>query len=696
METTTHEPQAPEAYEAKVRRLFGDRIVDKGLAQQEAFARLPRYVSEYLIAKYVRPETQAQDLDRIKVQIRERLPDADRRELIKDRLVREGQYVLIDSVEVRVDLRSGQRFATVPALEERNARIEAGVLERNPGLLTGGMWGTVKLWYRPEADPDRPVEVVGFTPFQADVTSVDDVIAARKELTTEEWVRLMLTSVGLDPSAFPSDRVRLLLLARLVPLVEGNVNLIELGPRQTGKTFLLRNTSPQAFVVSGGKSSPANLFVNLSTRAVGIVGSRKVVVFDEVASTTFADAEATVSMLKDYMESGQFSRGAKTYSSDASIVLAGTLDVDGARPAGRYRHLFEALPDELVDAAFLDRIHGYLPGWEIPKVTRACLWRGPAFVTDYFGEYLLALRRLELRGEVHRLSFNQHLTQRDLVAVERLTAGLLKLVHPDGDFTESELAALASLAVEMRQRVHDQLGVLAPGEFHSKAIAFEGMVPSPAGDMGREPEAVQRYDRMNDHALVGEVTGLAVIERDGRPAGGDLIVIEVSMVPGGPGLEVTGGRGVVLRESVRAAYNLVASREEALGIRPGALARSKVLVHLVHIAEEREGPSAGIAFVVGIVSAATGRAVRPALALTGEVSLHGKVTSVGGVAEKVRAAASYGRKVVVVPRENARDLESLPDALLERVEIVPVTTVEEVVEAALLPAAAAPSEEARA
>jgi ATP-dependent Lon protease len=671
-------------FEDKVREAFNDRIVDKKLAQQEAFSRLPRFVSEYLIAKYVRPETAAEDIERVKGQIRERLPDLERRELIKDRLVRDGQFVLIDTVEVRVDLKDGQRLASVPSLEVRNARIERSVLDANPGLLAGGMWGTVKLWYRPEVDAERPIEVVGFTPFQADVTRVDDVIASRKEFSTEEWIRLMLASVGLDAQSFASDRVRLLLLARLIPLVESNVNLVELGPRQTGKTFLLRNTSPQAFVVSGGKTTPANLFVNLSSKSVGILGSRKVVVFDEVASTSFADAESTVSMLKDYMESGQFSRGAKTYSSDASIVLCGNLDVEAERPDRRYRHLFEMLPEDLIDAAFLDRLHGYLPGWEIPKITRSALATGPGLVTDYFGEYLLALRRLEFRGEVHRLAFNHHLTQRDLVAVERLTAGLVKLVHPDGDFTDSELANLTSLAVEMRQRVHDQLAVLASGEFHKKAIAFEGMPPSTAADMRAEPEAIQRYDRMNDHALVGEVTGLAALERDGKVVGGDIIVIEVSILPGSPGVEVTGGRGRVLRESVRAAYNLVASQAEALGVPRDRVAQHRVLVHLVHIAQEREGPSAGVAFVVGIVSALSARPVKPALAFTGEVSLHGKVTAVGGVPEKVRAAAGFGRKCVVIPRENARDLESLPDEVLERIEVVPVSTIEEVIEQALV------------
>ena len=684
IEPPQDETMTVESFDDKVARLFGARVVHKALAQQEAFARIPRYVTEYLIAKYVRPETAEEDLRRIKEQLRERLPDLDRRELIKDQLVREGHFVLIDAVEVRVDLKTGERGARIPSLDERNARIQEAIVEANPGLLVGGMWGTIKLWYRPEVDRERPVEIVGFTPFQADVSSIDDVVAARAEFTREEWIRLMLASCGLEADAFESDRVRLLLLSRLIPLVESNVNLIELGPRQTGKTFLLRNTSPKSFLLSGGKATPANLFVNLSTRSVGILGSYDVVVFDEIASTSFGDASATVSMLKDYMESGQFSRGAKTYSSDASIVMTGNLDVEGDSPHRKYRHLFEMLPSELIDTAFLDRMHGYLPGWEIPKIRRSFLATGPAFVTDFFGEYLLQLRRREFRGEVHQLGFNQHLTQRDLVAVERLTAGFLKLLYPDGNFTESELSSLASVAVEMRQRVHDQLSVLAPGEFREKRIAFEGMTPSLAVDMSGGAEDTERYDRMNHQPLVGEVTGLALIRRGGQIVGGDLVVVEASVVPGKPSVELTGSRGTDLRESVRTAYNLISTRADLLGVPAGRLQESRLLVHVLHIAEEREGPGVGVAFLVAMVSALTGRPVRPALALTGEVSLLGKVTPVEGLPEKVRTAASHGRRVVIAPEDGLAELDSVPASVLERLEIIGVTMVEEAIEAALL------------
>jgi ATP-dependent Lon protease len=460
---------------AQLKALFGDRIVNKGLAQQGSFSRLPRYVAEYIVAKYVHEETAESDLERIKDQIRRRFPDPDQREVIKNELLRAGHYTLIDRVEARVDLREESRWAVIPSLGEDRVRLDGRIADANPKLLAGGSWGTVELGYRPEVDEKNPLEVTGFTAFQVNVTGLQDYIAGRARFTSDEWIDLLLGSVGYEPSYFPARRTKLLLLSRLVPLLERNVNLIELGPRQTGKTFLLRNTSPEVFVVSGGKATPATLFINLARGEIGIIGSRKVVVFDEIANTSFDDVEATVSVLKDFMESGQFSRGKQSFTSEASLLLCGNIDVDGDQPLSSYRHLFEVLPKPLIDTAFLDRLHGYLPGWEIPKITRDALSVADGFVIDYLGAVFVRLRNDEFRDAVHALEFNRALTQRDLVAIERITAGLLKLLYPGGDFTTAELAELATLAVEYRQRVHDQLVKLAPGEFRPKRIAFEGM-----------------------------------------------------------------------------------------------------------------------------------------------------------------------------------------------------------------------------
>jgi ATP-dependent Lon protease len=454
----------------KVHSLLGDKVVIKALAQQAAFQGLPRYVSEYLIAKYVKPDTWRDDLAKMQAKVRELLPDLEQRELLKERLLSRGEITLIDNVDARVDLRGGERWARVPALQDNKVRITGALLEQHSGLLLGGLWGTVKVRYAPEVNAKDPNEIVSFTPFQVGPPDLAAYRAARSHFTTEEWIGLMLTSAGYSPAAFPDRRTRLLLLSRLVPLVERNVNMLELGPRQTGKTFLLRNVSPRVFTISGGRTSPANLFVNLSTKAIGIVGTRKVVVFDEIAHTTFGDEEATISTLKDYMESGQFSRGSLAFAADAGLVFTGNLDVEGDKPHSKYRHLLEPLPEELIDSAFQDRMHAYMPGWEIPKITPASVSQGVGFVTDYFGEALVRLRDDSYADRIRSVTLGEGLTKRDHTAVERIGSGMIKLLYPDGKPTDDELREVIHLACEYRQRVHDQLCKLAPGEFKTKII----------------------------------------------------------------------------------------------------------------------------------------------------------------------------------------------------------------------------------
>jgi ATP-dependent Lon protease len=664
----------------KSRQVFGDRVVVKALTQRAAFHRLPRYVSEYLIAKYVRPESWHDDLDKVQAKIKDLLPETDRRELVKERLLRTSEVVLIDPVEARIDLRNGQRWARVDALGDDRVRVPSSLLEQNPGLLLGGLWGTAKVRYTPEIDPNHPNELVNFTPFQVGPPDAAAFRAGRARFTTDEWIDLMLQSAGYTPQAFPSRRIRLLLLTRLAVLVQGNLNLVELGPRQTGKTFLLRNVSPRVFTISGGRATPANLFYNLATKAVGILGARKVVVFDEIANTTFGDADATISTLKDYMESGQFSRGAKSFAADASLLFTGNLDVQDDQPDEHYQHLFQPLPAQLIDAAFLDRLHGYLSGWEIPKITPESLSKGVGFITDYFGEVLTRLREEDFQGATADLAFSAGMTRRDQVSVERLVSGLVKLIYPDGKMTKSELEEIAALACELRQRVHNQLVEIAPGEFKPRFIGLEGMTEHGAKDLRTPSKArLPQDDPLNREAVIGAVTGLGVTTRDGVIVGGDVILIQVSAFSAVKcaGLTVTGLHGRIFSDSVRTAYNIVRSRFRDFGINERLLRERVVAVHLTRIAEPKEGPSAGLAFVVGIVSALTGRAVKPACAMTGEVSLFGQVTGVGGVAFKIKAAVKAGRKLVLIPAENAREASQVPDDVLSQVEVVAVRTIEE-------------------
>lgn len=671
----------------KVRTVFGPLAVRKDLARGELFQKIPRYVTEFLIAKYVDPEDPAPGLERVKRLVEEHYPGHGQAQVIRHRLMQQGSFVLLDEIDVRVDLEAGIYWARIPSLDENRARIRPGLADRYPALLAGGMWGTARLRYTPDFELKGriyPIEIVAFEPFQARATNLDSYLQARKTFTTEEWIDLLLRSVGYEPTALSGRRAKLLLLARLLPLVESNLNIIELGPRQTGKTFLLRNTSPHAFIVSGGKATPANLFVNLATGQLGLIGTRKVVFFDEIAHTQFGDAATTLSIFKDYMESGQFSRGNKTYVSDASIVFAGNIEVENDLPSPSYPHLFAVLPPEIQDVALLDRLHGFIPGWELPKISPQLLAKGYGLVTDYLADVFNQLRNSTFQDLVRNLGLADSFTQRDKRAVARLVSGLAKLLFPHGEFSEDELKEIAALAVELRQRVYNQLTILAPGEFKPKQLHFKGMPKFEPKDFQHHKDVRIRDDRANKENLVGEITGLVALMYRDRVIGGDIMLVEVSAFSGSPGIKVTGVHGHTLRHSVEAAYAYVRNSAQALGI-PGDLLKSKrVHVHLVHIATPREGPSAGLTFLVGIVSALTGWPVRAGIAVTGEVSLHGRVTAVGAAPQKIMAAYRHGRKMVILPKENEPDLLKVPPQALSAFRVIPVENAAQAIAAALI------------
>lgn len=477
MTTDTYQPTA---VDDKVASLMQDRVVLKPLTRwNEAYKEFPRYVMEYLCARYVDPGNPIAGQQRIDRLLQEHYVDSEARELIKSRIKERGEYVLLGSLQVRLDAARDHYWAEVPALGANDVRISQRVLqEYGDTLLTGGAWGTMTIEYDAKYELSGkiyPFFIREFKPFQITRLDLADYVAKRRLFTDQEWIDLLITSIGFNPARF-DQRVKMLFLLRLVPFVEPNYNLIELGPRETGKTYTYRNTSSRSFVISGGKATPATLFFNLASRKIGILGYRDVIFFDEIANTRFGDPESTISVLKDYMQTGHFSRGPLEMSSTASIVLGGNIDTDLERrqPMDRYVHLFEVLPAELQDTAFLDRIHAFLPGWELPKIQPENYAGGYGFITDYLAEIFTRLRR-----QTHFLTAVQAqanldgLTGRNQHAVAKTASGLLKLIYPHrtaDDLQRDELAACLGLAAECRERIIAQLAIMAPGEF--KPVRF--------------------------------------------------------------------------------------------------------------------------------------------------------------------------------------------------------------------------------
>jgi ATP-dependent Lon protease len=673
----------------KFKRIFGGKIVNKRLTTRTGVDEFPRYVLEYLIDNYCTEENFQEDLQRVVRRLRENFVHGAEAEKIRHMIRETRSHSIIASLEVRLQETEDKYWGTISAINESFVNVTEGLVRQYPMLLSGGMWGTITLTYDETEVHNkkiRPFKVVEFTPFQISVIDLGEYIEKRREFTADEWLDILINSVGLNPEPL-SRREKLLYLLRMVPMVEPNANTIELAPRETGKTYLYRNISYYSHVLSGGKATPAGLFINNASGKVGVVGTRDAVVFDEIANTDFTDPKALVSIMQGYMQDGKFSRGKKEILAFASIVLVGNLDVQGKLPHEKYYHLFEPLPAFLQVEAFIDRLHAYVPGWEIPKIGPDSVSQDYGFITDYFCEIMHELRRADVLGGlrsrfrlVETSATGSGVTGRDIRAVEKVLSGLVKLLYPHGELDDDELAEMLSLAVEGRQRVRNQLHLMAPGEYGPTTLAatFERngrqVVPTL-----KDARRVQQI-KLPATPRVGEVIGLGVIGEDR----GVILHFEMQASPGSGRIIPLGSMQRVMKESVAAANQFIKANAKALGLPSNWSEEKDVAVLATMMALPKEGPSAGITIVTGIISALTGRPVRNDLAMTGEITIMGKVLGVGGILPKLQAAIDAGCREVIVPQENERDVAMIPDYLRGKIQVRFASSIEEVLGTALL------------
>ncbi len=665
----------------KLKEVFRGKVVNKAHTINTGVDEFPRYVLEYLIDNYCSEETFHEDMETVVRRLKETFVYGAEAEKIRHYIRENRSHSVIASLEARLVETEDRYWGTISAINENFVNIPESVVRQYPMLLSGGMWGTIDLTYDETEIHNkkiRPFKITAFTPFQVSVINLDEFIERRKEFSADEWIDILVNSCGLDPEQM-TRRQKLLYLCRCIPLVETNANMVELGPRETGKTYLYRNISYYAHVLSGGKATPAQLFINLNTGRIGEVGVRDAVVFDEIANTDFTDPRSFVSIMQGYMQDAKFSRGKKEILAFASLVFVGNLDIQGDLPHEKYYHLFEPLPDFLQVIAFLDRIHGYLPGWEIPKLTPNSYSRDYGFVTDYFCEIMHELRRVDLLGAIRsRFEVVDHarrasgVSGRDQRAVMKTTSGLLKLLHPDGRVSDDELEDILSLSCELRQRVRDQLHLIAPGEYDRISL---GVLMKPSGKQVvpelPDSKRVQRVT-LPEKPSIGEVVGLAV-EGDH----GCILRFEMQATKGSGRIVPLGSIQRVMRESIEAAAQYIRAKHEDLGISAEWRKSFDVAVLATYMGVPKEGPSAGITIVAGIVSALKKVPVRHDLAMTGEITIMGKVLPVGGIQQKVRAAYDAGVREVLLPADNLKEAEGLPSYVLDGIKLTPVTTIAE-------------------
>lgn len=672
----------------KLKEVFRGKVVNKAHTINTGVDEFPRYVLEYLIDNYCSEETFHEDMEKVVRRLKETFVYGAEAEKIRHFIRENRSHSVIASLEARLVETEDKYWGTISAINENFVNIPESIVRQYPMLLSGGMWGTIDLSYDETEIHNkkiRPFKITGFMPFQVSVINLDEFVERRVEFSTDEWIDVLVNSCGLDPSGM-SRRQKLLYVCRCIPLVETNINMVELAPRETGKTYLYRNISYYAHVLSGGKATPAQLFINLNSGRIGEVGVRDAVVFDEIANTDFADPKSFVSIMQGYMQDAKFSRGKKEILAFASLVFVGNLDVQGNLPHEKYYHLFEPLPDFLQVIAFLDRIHGYLPGWEIPKLAPNSYSKDYGFVTDYFCEIMHELRRVDLLGAIRsRFEVVDHtgrthgVSGRDQRAVMKTTSGLLKLLHPDGRVTDEELQDILSLSCDLRQRVRDQLHLIAPGEYDRISL---GALMKPSGKQVvpelPDSKRVQRV-MLPEKPSIGEVVGLAVAGDHGC-----ILYFEMQATKGSGRIVPLGSIQRVMRESIEAAAQYIRAKHEELGISAEWRTGFDVAVLATFMGIPKEGPSAGITIVTGIVSALKKIPVRNNLAMTGEITIMGKVLPVGGIQQKVRAAYDAGVKEVLLPVDNMKEAAGLPSYILNGIKLTPVSSIDEVIAVSLV------------
>lgn len=672
----------------KLKEIFEGKVVNKKLTVNTGVDEFPRYVVEYLIDNYCGEETFEEDLFRVVKRLRENFVHGAEAEKIRHFIRENRNHAIIANLEARLVETEDKYWGMISAINENFVNISDSLVRQYPMILSGGMWGTIELEYDENeihGKKIRPFKVAGFTPFQISIIDTKEFIEKRRQFSASEWLDILVNSFGLDPERM-NRRQKILYIMRAVPLAESNCNLIELGPRETGKTYLYRNMSYYAHVLSGGKATPASLFINLNTGRVGLVGSRDAVVFDEIANTEFTDPKSLVSIMQGYMQDAKFSRGKKEILAFASIILVGNLDVQGKLPHEKYQHLFEPLPSFLQAEAFIDRLHCYLPGWDIPKLGPESASKDYGFITDYFCEIMHELRRIEILGPVKRrfelfdtAKTSQGVTTRDQKGVLKTLSGLLKILYPHGEISDDELVEALTYAIEGRQRIRNQLLTMAPGEYYPVVIGAK------LNGNGRVvvPELVDalRKQRISlpDKPLVGEVIGLSVVGENQ----GVLVKFEVQTTKGTGRVIPLGSIQKVMKESIEAAVQYIKAHYNELDISHDWKSKD-IAVLATMMGTPKEGPSAGITIATGIVSALRQIPVRNDIAMTGEITLMGKVIPVGGVHAKVQAAIEAGLKTVILPKENENEIHYMPDYLKDRVKVIFVSDIKEVLQEVLV------------
>jgi ATP-dependent Lon protease len=648
----------------KVTRIFAGKVVRKDLVRKvKVGANVPVFVLEYLLGKYCASSDEMairMGMDVVNKTLADNYIRPDESMRAQSKVERQGRFTFIDKVKVR--LVDSRYWADVTNFGHKYVHVPTRYVEEYDRLLTGGIWAQIDMRFESDEDEQgkNPFWIDNLTPIQLATFDLAEYQRLRGEFTTDEWLDLMVRSMGYEPSLM-DRRLKLLFLVRLIPLCERNFNLVELGPRGTGKSYAVQELSPYTALLTG-PTTVANLFGHMSGRDKGMVAIWDAVAFDEIADLQKMPREV-ITTLKTYCESGQFQRGREAASGYASIAMFGNTDqpVDVMVQTG---HLFAPMPDVIRDdMAFIDRLHFYLPGWEVPKMRNEHFTDGYGFVVDYLAEALRDLRKLNFTEIIdHHFSLGAHLNARDRKAVRRTVSGLVKIMHPHGEVTREDLEELLALAIEGRRRVKEQLKKMGSFEYHHTSFSYL------VEETGEErfvgvPEQGGRDLISTDPLAPGSVYA-ASVSGDGTVG---LYRLEVSLSGGTGKLKLAGGVSGDMKESIQRAFGYLQAHKTEIGV-ARELDTSDFHVEAINLLGNRVSAEIGIAFVVAAYSALRRSPAQPGLLVLGDMSIQGNIKPVRSLVEPLQVALDNGARRALIPIENKRSFFDVSSEVLETID----------------------------
>lgn len=648
---------------------FPGLVVRKDLLRRmrSAFG-VPAFVIEFLLGKYCAStdeEAIREGLEFVRETLQSKYVKPDEREAVKSAIKQHSSYEIIDKISARLVETHDKYWARLSSLDLDFINIEEHQVREHDRLLMGGVWAEIKLRYDDAyvfKGQNRPFFVESIRPIQLSTRNIERFIEGRKRFTRDQWLDLMMRSMGYEPNhPYYTKRRKLHYMQRLIPLVERNYNSVELGPRGTGKSFVYQQLSPYCHLVSGGQTTTAQMFVNLSSGQRGLVALWDVVAFDEAAGIKFTDKNG-LNIMKGYMEDGAFSRGSDVINAEGSIVFVGNIDGD-IDTIIRTSNLFHPMPKEM-DTAFYDRIHAYIPGWEFQKTSDAAYTNHFGLVTDYLAEVFREVRKRSYGDFAERhFRFGQHLGGRDQKAVRKTVSGLIKLLHPDGEVTKSEVEEYLAYAMEGRRRVKEQLKKMGGLEYWDTTFSY---IDKDSGQETFVPVAEMKSGGIIAEGGLppGSIYTIGTDPTDNRLA---MFLLQTQMNRGSGRIVPLGNLSSKMKEAIKTADAYLKANLKSLGI-DHDLKAYDFTIQVINLNAAKEGAETAVAFFLSMVSALLGKPVLDRTVVLGEMSVQGMLLKVSALPERMQAAVEAGAKRILIPSENKRDVAEVPDAILTAIQ----------------------------